>query len=111
MASLIKVDEMEANSAPLMKFNVGAYNEAKDIEGTWNPQEFPVVVITGSGDVAVHPNKPTGLKGMYMTVVYADTLGVISLGDEFAADTDVPDVSSGDVHRVYYSANDVWNDA
>lgn len=119
MASLIKVDEMESNSAPLMKFNVGAYNKTEDAVSnagtvTWNPETSPVVVITNTGEpepseVAVYPNVPT-VDGMYMTVIYPQG-AVVSLSAAFHESTNVPDASAGLVHRVYYSRNSLWRDA
>ena len=123
MASLIKVDEMEANTAPLMKFNTGAYNLAATLivnggtppiseRTSWNAEAIPVVKLptpTGSA-LNVMPNAPT-VEGMYMTIIYP--IGVTYfMADTFdTATVEVPAPTDAEVHRVYYSSGLLWKDA
>ena len=123
MASLIKVDEMEANSAPLMKFNVGAYNLAQTLTVTggsapasertqWDAEAIPVVKLpVPAGSVLnVMPNVPT-VEGMYMTIIYP-VAPMYALGSAFDLDTvEVPAPTDAEVHRVYYSSGSLWRDA
>jgi hypothetical protein len=120
MASLIKVDEMEAYSTKLMKFNTGAFTERQDAPAsngtvTWDPETSPVVVITNTGEpepseITVAPIV-TSAKGMYMTVIYPQGAVVTLNLNSFEENTVIPDCSSGPVHRVYYSHNSLWWDA
>ena len=120
MASLIKVDEMEANTVPLMKFNTGAYNERQDAPsnaGTvaWNPETSPVVEITNTGApepsaFTANPSTPT-VNGMYMTVVWPEGSVVSFDMGKFDDSVVEPDCSSGPVHRVYYSSGYKWRDS
>jgi len=119
MASLIKVDEMQANQAAIMKFNTGAFNETQEVpssNGTvsWNPESSPVIVITNTGEpepseVTVDPAIPT-VDGTYITVIYPHG-AVLSFSASFDPLIDVPDPSGGAIHRVYYSRNGLWWDA
>ena len=121
MASLIKVDEMEANTAPLMKFNTGAYNLAELLTVTggagattrtgWDAEASPVVKMPdSSATLIVSPNAPT-VQGMYMTIIYP--IGVTYfMADTFdTATVDVPAPTDTEVHRVYYSSGLLWKDA
>ena len=123
MASLIKVDEMEANTAPLMKFNTGAYNLAESLTVTggaapfaertqWNAEAIPVVRLPAPAGEALNviPDAPT-VEGMYMTITYP--VGPLYLmGDTFDVDTvEVPAPTDAEVHRVYYSSGSLWRDA
>jgi hypothetical protein len=108
MASLIKVDEMEANTAPLMKFNTAAYNKTEDVGLTWSPEQFPVGRLPATGGTLT-PTAPSAA-GIYMTLVYPVTATPWVLGATML-NCEVVDSASEEVHRVYYSANNVWNDA
>ena len=121
MASLIKVDEMEANTAPLMKFNTGAYNLAEPLTVTggsgvttrtgWDAEASPVVKMPdSSATLIVSPNAPT-VAGMYMTIIYP--VGpVYAMSGGFDTDTvETPAPSDTEEHRVYYSSGLHWKDA
>jgi len=114
--ALIKVDEMEANTAPLVKFNTGAYNLTELLTVTrgtppigewaeWNAEAIPVVKLpTPSGSLLnVGPAAPT-VEGMYMTIIYP--VGpVYGMGNGFDLDTvETPAPADTEVHRVYYSS-------
>ena len=123
MASLLRVDEMDSNTEPLMKFQTGAYNLAELLTVTggsapisertsWNAEAIPVVRLptpTGSA-LNVMPDAPT-VEGMYMTIIYPAG-PVYAMGDGFDIGTvETPAPTDAEVHRVYYSSGLLWKDA
>ncbi len=124
MASLLRVDEMQAQASGLMKFNSGAFNPTYEppVSGSapmgsryiWIGDQYPVVSLAdvpGAMFVEVAPYPPT-VSGMYITVVFKQSAASWTMNTtNFDPDVSVPDSSGGDVHRVYYSKNNQWWDA
>jgi hypothetical protein len=119
MASLLRVDEMQSNESPLMRFNTGAFNPVEQLyltgslETVWDPEADPVVILPGA-DIStvlnVKPQAPT-VSGMYITIIYP--VGVTYfLGGAFDLDyVEVPAPTDTQVHRVYYSSGNLWKEA
>jgi len=122
MASLIKVDEMQANNTALMKFNSGAFNPTVNLtvtggsgvtsETAWDAEANPVVLLPNTSTILdVLPGIPT-VNGMYITIIYPTfvifTMSLVSFDPLII----VPDTSPGaSIHRVYYSNAGLWYDA
>ena len=106
--STLRVDAVqERTQGGKVEFMGSTYNKLEEVELSWNPEEFPVVRLPDTGGT-VEPSVPT-TDGVYITVLYPEgatwQMGASMLNCE------VPDSSSGEVHRVYYSKTDGWYDA